>query len=330
MQSGSMPSATASWRPGDGVTDASLHIAPAGPAEEAGLRDYWQLLKPRLMSLSVFTALVGLLVAPGDIHPFLGATSILWIALGAGASGALNMWFDADIDRVMKRTRSRPIPSGRVAPSDALAMGLFLSVLSVTMLGLTANWVAAFWLAFTIFFYAVIYSMWLKRTTSWNTVIGGLAGAFPPMIGWAAATGGTTLEAWLLVGLIFMWTPPHFWALALFVKLDYHAARIPMLTVTHGRAETRRQAWLYALGLSLVSVATALSAIGGPLTLAVALALNAVFLRGAWFMYRRTDAESEADGHAVEKGLFKWSLVYLFAHFTIFVVEAAMGAYGGW
>ncbi|UWQ19470.1 heme o synthase [Jannaschia sp. M317] len=281
------------------------------------------------MSLSVFTALVGLLVAPGGVHPFLGATSILWIALGAGASGALNMWFDADIDRVMKRTRKRPIPSGRVAPGDALALGLFLSGVSVVMLGLTANWVAAFWLGFTIFFYAVIYSMWLKRTTSWNTVIGGLAGAFPPMIGWAAATGGTPLEAWLLVALIFMWTPPHFWALALFVKLDYHAARIPMLTVTHGREETRKQALIYAVGLAIVSIFTAFTAIGGPLTLAVAVVLNAVFLKGAWDMWRRTDADSEADNHAVEKGLFKWSLVYLFAHFSVFVAEAAL-PFGGW
>ncbi|WP_259918493.1 heme o synthase [Jannaschia sp. M317] len=312
------------------MTDASLHIPADGPvSDEAGLRDYWQLLKPRLMSLSVFTALVGLLVAPGGVHPFLGATSILWIALGAGASGALNMWFDADIDRVMKRTRKRPIPSGRVAPGDALALGLFLSGVSVVMLGLTANWVAAFWLGFTIFFYAVIYSMWLKRTTSWNTVIGGLAGAFPPMIGWAAATGGTPLEAWLLVALIFMWTPPHFWALALFVKLDYHAARIPMLTVTHGREETRKQALIYAVGLAIVSIFTAFTAIGGPLTLAVAVVLNAVFLKGAWDMWRRTDADSEADNHAVEKGLFKWSLVYLFAHFSVFVAEAAL-PFGGW
>ncbi len=313
------------------MTDLTLHAAPERPATgEAGLGDYWQLLKPRLMSLSVFTALVGLLVAPGGVHPFIGATSILWIALGAGASGALNMWFDADIDRVMKRTRNRPIPSGRVAPSDALAMGLFLAVVSVTMLGLTANWVAAGWLGFTIFFYAVIYSMWLKRTTSWNTVIGGLAGAFPPMIGWAAVTGGTPVEAWLMVALIFMWTPPHFWALALFVKLDYHAARIPMLTVTHGRPETRRQAFLWSLGLAAVSLATALSSIGGPLTLAVAVVLNGLFLKGAWDMWRRTDRDSEADGHAAEKGLFKWSLVYLFAHFAVFVAEAALGGHGGW
>ena len=311
------------------MTDVSLNITTVRPAEEAGLRDYWQLLKPRLMSLSVFTALVGMLVAPGGMHPFLAATSILWIALGAGASGALNMWFDADIDRVMKRTRKRPIPSGRVAPGDALALGLFLSGVSVVMLGLTANWVAAFWLAFTIFFYAVIYSMWLKRTTSWNTVIGGLAGAFPPMIGWAAATGSTPLEAWLLVALIFMWTPPHFWALALFVKLDYHEARIPMLTVTHGRDETRRQALIYAIGLAIVSIFTATTSIGGPLTLVVALVLNAVFLKGAFDMWRRTDADSEADNHAVEKGLFKWSLLYLFVHFAIFVVEAAL-PFGGW
>ncbi|MEM7643179.1 MAG: heme o synthase [Pseudomonadota bacterium] len=312
------------------MTDAALPIASATrPADEAGLRDYWRLLKPRLMSLAIFTAVVGLLVAPGQMHPFLALTSILWIAVGAGASGALNMWFDADIDRVMKRTRSRPIPAGRVAPGDALALGLFLSVASVTMLGLTANWVAAGWLAFTIFFYAVIYSMWLKRTTSWNTVIGGLAGAFPPMIGWAAATGGTPLEAWLLVGLIFMWTPPHFWALALFVKLDYHNARIPMLTVTHGRTETRRQTWLWALGLAAVSVFAATTAMGGPLTLAVALILNAVFLRLAWNIYRRTDADSEADGHGTEKALFKWSLIYLFVHFSVFVAEAAL-PFGGW
>ncbi len=313
------------------MTDLSLHIALDRPVSgEAGLRDYWQLLKPRLMSLSVFTALVGLLVAPGDVHPFIGAASILWIAVGAGASAALNMWFDADIDRVMKRTRNRPIPSGRLAPSDALALGLFLAVASVTMLGLTANWVAAGWLGFTIFFYAVIYSMWLKRTTSWNTVIGGLAGAFPPMIGWAAVTGGTPLEAWLLVALIFAWTPPHFWALALFVKLDYHAARIPMLTVTHGRPETRRQAMIWSVLLAGVSLATAFTSIGGPLTLVVALVLNGVFLKGAWAMWRRSDAQAEADGHAVEKGLFKWSLVYLFAHFSVFVAEAALGGYGGW
>ncbi|MEM7488782.1 MAG: heme o synthase [Pseudomonadota bacterium] len=311
------------------MADAALHIATAARPDEAGLRDYWRLLKPRLMSLAVFTAVVGLLVAPGSMHPFLALTSILWIAVGAGASGALNMWFDADIDRVMKRTRSRPIPAGRVAPGDALALGLFLSVVSVTMLGLTANWVAAGWLAFTIFFYAVVYSMWLKRTTSWNTVIGGLAGAFPPMIGWAAATGGTPLEAWLLVGLIFMWTPPHFWALALFVKLDYHDARIPMLTVTHGRTETRRQTWLWALGLAAVSVVAATSTLGGPLTLAVALGLNAVFLRLAWDVRARDDAASAADGHGAEKALFKWSLVYLFAHFSVFVVEAAL-PFGGW
>ena len=315
------------------MTDASLHIAVPGaratPAEEASLRDYWRLLKPRLMSLSVFTALVGLLVAPGGIHPVLGASAILWIAIGAGASAALNMWYDADIDRVMRRTRNRPIPSGRVAPGDALALGLFLAVLSVAMLGLTANWVAAGWLGFTIFFYAVIYSMWLKRTTSWNTVIGGLAGAFPPLIGWAAVTGGTPLEAWLMVGLIFLWTPPHFWALALFVKLDYHTARIPMLTVTHGRAETRRQALFYSVALAAVSLATAFSGLGGPMTLAVVLVLNGVFLARAVAMWRRDDAASEADRHAVEKGLFKWSLVYLFAHFSVFVVEAVL-PFGGW
>jgi protoheme IX farnesyltransferase len=216
-----------------------------------------QLLKPRVMSLVVFTALVGLLVAPGGVSPMVGFSAILFIALGAGASGALNMWYDADIDIIMKRTRGRPVPSGRVEAGEALAIGIALSVMSVAMLGLATNWLAAGLLAFTIFFYAVIYTMWLKRATPQNIVIGGAAGAFPPLIGWVAVTGAVSVEAVLMFGLIFMWTPPHFWALALFMKSDYHEAKVPMLTVTHGRAETRRQIWIYSLLLAPVALGLA-------------------------------------------------------------------------
>ena len=191
------------------------------------------------MALVVFTAFVGLLAAPVSVHPFVGLVSVLFIAVGGGASGALNMWWDADIDRVMTRTRKRPIPAGLVAPEDAKALGFALSGFSVVMLGLAANWFAAGFLAFTIFFYVVIYTIWLKRSTPQNIVIGGAAGAFPPMIGWAVATGGVSVEGLLMFALIFMWTPPHFWALALFMGDDYDNADVPMLTVTHGRRTTR-------------------------------------------------------------------------------------------
>jgi len=208
------------------MADATYIKAP-----EAEFSDYFELLKPRVMRLVIFTAAVGLLVAPVSIHPVLAFAAVLFIAIGAGASGALNMWWDRDIDVIMKRTRNRPIPSGRVTPDAALQIGLWLSGLSVIMLGLTANFLAAGLLAFTIFFYAVIYSMWLKRATPQNIVIGGAAGAFPPMIGWAVATGGIGIESILMFALIFMWTPPHFWALALFMKsaggacADCHADR---------------------------------------------------------------------------------------------------------
>src|SRR5688572_9981459 len=212
----------------------------------AGVGDYFALMKPRVMSLVVFTALVGLLVAPGHLHPVLGFTALLCIAVGAGAAGALNMWYDADIDAVMARTQSRPIPAGRVQPNEALAFGVALAVGSVVMLGLMINVLAAGLLAFTILFYVVIYSMWLKRWTPQNIVIGGAAGAFPPMIGWAAATGGIGLESVLLVLIIFFWTPPHFWALALLRADEYARAGVPMLPVVAGADETRRQILIYS------------------------------------------------------------------------------------
>ena len=299
---------------------------------EAGFGDFVALMKPRVMSLVVFTALVGLLVAPVGLHPVEGFAAILFIALGAGASGALNMWYDADIDAVMRRTRNRPLPGGRVAPGEALGLGLALSGISVVMLGLATNLAAAGLLAFTIFFYAVIYSIWLKRSTPQNIVIGGAAGAFPPMIGWVCATGSVSVEAALMFALIFMWTPPHFWALALFMKEDYHAAGVPMLTVTHGRRVTRAHILAYTVALLPISVWSALSGIGGPFTLAVALGLNAVFLLGAWRIWQRDEAVAEADGYAAEKKLFRFSLWYLFVHFGAFLAEAALkgAGLGGW
>lgn len=295
---------------------------------EARFGDYVALLKPRVMSLVVFTALVGLLVAPGSVDPMIGFTAILFIALGGGASGALNMWYDADIDAVMRRTAKRPVPAGKVTAGEALSLGMWLSAISVAMLGLATNWLAAGILAFTIFFYAVIYTMWLKRATPQNIVIGGAAGAFPPMIGWAAATGSVSVEAVLMFALIFMWTPPHFWALALFMKSDYHEAKVPMLTVTHGRAETRRQIWIYTVLLVPVALGLGLTSVAGPVYLAAAIVLNAIFLKGAWAIWRRSEDAAIADAYAVEKRFFRFSLYYLFLHFGALLADAALGAWG--
>jgi protoheme IX farnesyltransferase len=299
---------------------------------EAGFGDYFALLKPRVMSLVVFTALVGLLAAPVDVHPMIAFSAILFIAVGGGASGALNMWWDADIDRVMRRTKNRPIPSGKVAPDDALAIGLTLSAMSVIMLALAANLLAGFMLAFTIFFYVVIYSMWLKRSTPQNIVIGGAAGAFPPVIGWIVATGSMSIEPWLMFALIFMWTPPHFWALALFMRSDYDDAGVPMLTVTHGRRSTRNHILVYTVLLALLAVGTAFTTIGGPVYFVVALVLNALFLKGAFDIWRRDEVACEADNFKVERSFFKLSLLYLFLHFGAILVEAVLHPYGlgGW
>ena len=299
---------------------------------EAGFGDYVALLKPRVMSLVVFTALVGLLVAPVPVHPVVALASILFIALGAGASGALNMWWDADIDAVMRRTSRRPVPAGTVAGGEALGLGLALSGIAVVMLGLASNLLAAGLLAFTIFFYAVVYSMWLKRLTPQNIVIGGAAGAFPPMIGWAVATGGVSIESALMFALIFMWTPPHFWALALFMKDDYSRAGVPMLTVTHGRKATRAHVLAYTILLVPVALGAAFTSIGGPVYLAVSAALNAAFLYGAWRIWQRDEVQAEADSYRVEKQLFRFSLYYLFLHFGAFLLEAALRSFGlgGW
>ena len=299
---------------------------------DAQLGDYFALLKPRVMSLVVFTALVGLLAAPVPVHPVIAFSSILFVAIGAGASGALNMWWDADIDAVMRRTAKRPIPSGRVMPGEALNLGVALSGLSVMMLALSANLMAAALLAFTIVFYAVVYSMWLKRATPQNIVIGGAAGAFPPVIGWVIATGSFSVEAWLMFALIFMWTPPHFWALALFMKSDYDDAGVPMLTVTHGRRTTRAHIIAYTVLLAVLAVGTGFSTIGGPLYLATAVVLNVLFLKGAVAIWRRDETQAEADAYRVEKKFFRLSLWYLFAHFGAILLEAVLRPYGlgGW
>ena len=303
------------------MTDTQTYVTEAGQPYEASFGDYVALLKPRVMSLVVFTALVGLLVAPVSVHPVVGLAAIVFIALGAGASGALNMWWDADIDVVMRRTKSRPVPAGKVTAGEALGLGMALSGISVVMLGLAANLLSAALLAFTIFFYAVIYSMWLKRATPQNIVIGGAAGAFPPMIGWAVATGGISIESVLMFGLIFMWTPPHFWALALFMKEDYSNAGVPMLTVTHGRKVTRAHILVYTLALVPVAVGLGFTSIGGPIYLATAVVVNLRFVLGAWQIWRRPEAAAEADSYAVEKRFFRFSLLYLFVLFGALLAD---------
>ena len=308
------------------MTDAT--IIPQESEGEAGFGDYFALLKPRVMSLVIFTALVGLVVAPVGVHPVIGFCAILFIAVGAGASGALNMWWDADIDAVMVRTQKRPVPAGKVTAQEALAVGLGLSGLSVVMLGLASNLLAAGLLAFTIFFYAVVYTMWLKRWTPQNIVIGGAAGAFPPMIGWAAATGGISIESVLMFALIFMWTPPHFWALALFMKSDYQKAKVPMLTVTHGQQATRTHILAYAVLLVPVSIGLGFTSIGGPVYLIAAVAMNIWFVKGAFAIWRRDEIAANADKYSVERSVFWFSIVYLFLHFGMLLVEASLRNFG--
>ena len=284
------------------------------------------------MSLVVFTAFVGLMAAPVSLHPVESFCAILFIAIGAGASGSLNMWWDADIDAIMRRTKTRPIPSGRTTPDAALGLGVALSGLSVLMLGLAANWHAAGWLAFTIFFYAVVYTMWLKRATPQNIVIGGAAGAFPPLIGWVAATGSVSIEAVLMFALIFMWTPPHFWALALFMRSDYDDAKVPMLTVTHGRPSTRRHILVYAMLQAALAVGLAFTSVGGLIYLAVALVCNVIVLKDALRIWRRDEVDAEADNFKAERAFFRFSLLYLFVHFLAILAEALLAPYGlgGW
>ena len=307
--------------------DQYLGDAPAAAKGDtfalAGPADYFALLKPRVMSLVVFTAFVGMAVAPGAINPWLAAISLLAIAVGAGASGALNMWWDADIDAVMTRTADRPIPAGRVPRAEAAAFGGFLSALSVALLALAANYLAAALLAFTIFFYVVIYSMWLKRSTPQNIVIGGAAGALPPVVGWAAVTGAAPVEAWILFAIIFLWTPPHFWALALYKRGDYERAGVPMMPVVKGEASTRRQIFAYAVILAAAGAAPYAIGMAGVLYFAVSSALGAGFVWFSWRVLRAADGDF---GSA--KKLFGFSLIYLFGLFAALLVEKLSGLHG--
>jgi protoheme IX farnesyltransferase len=286
----------------------------------ATVGDYIALLKPRVMSLVVFTALVGLSVAPGGLHPVTAFTALLCIAVGAGASGALNMWFDADIDAKMTRTARRPVPAGRVQPGEALAFGLTLSGFSVVILGVLVNVLSAALLAFTIFFYAVVYTMWLKRSTPQNIVIGGAAGAFPPMIGWAAVTGSLSLEPIVLFAIIFFWTPPHFWALALYKTEDYARAGIPMLPVVAGDAATRLQILLYTLVVVPIGIAPWPLGYAGVLYGATSVVTGAIMVLLAVQVFRERRPVDRAARH-----LFAFSILYLFLLFAVLLVDRGWG-----
>jgi heme o synthase len=292
----------------------SVPLSRAEPSI-AGVGDYIELMKPRVMSLVVFTAFVGLSIAPGRLHPVIALTALICIAVGAGAAGALNMWYDADIDARMARTAARPLPAGRIAPGEALAFGLTLAGFAIVVLGLLVNVVAAALLAATIAFYVLVYTMWLKRTTPQNIVIGGAAGALPPMIGWAAATGGVAVEPFVLFLVIFFWTPPHFWALSLYRTEDYARAGVPMLPVVAGVKETRRQILLYCLVLGPLGAAPFILGYAGALYGIVALAAGGAMIALAWRVW------TEHSGHAAAKQMFGFSILYLFLLFAMLLVD---------
>lgn len=309
-------------------TDMMQQGREAHPFELGGkgsVEDFWALLKPRVMSLVIFTAICGLVLAPGDIHPWTAFISILCIAVGAGASGALNMAYDADIDAQMGRTAKRPIPRGAIEPGEAYIFGTTLSVGSVVVLGLAVNWVAAAFLAFTIFFYAVIYTAFLKRSTPQNIVIGGAAGAFPPMIAWSAVTGSVDMASVSLFLIIFMWTPPHFWALALFRFGDYETAGVPMLPNVAGVDATRKQIWWYSLAMAPVAALPVLAGIAGWVYAIAAFALTAKFIWHAWAVYSLREGEK---AERAPKKLFGYSILYLFAIFSSLLVDRAVSLTG--
>ena len=301
------------------LTDTAAEVSPAA------VSDYLALLKPRVMSLVVFTALTGMVLAPGGIHPVLGFAALLAIAVGAGASGALNMWYDADIDRVMRRTRGRPVPMGRVTGGEALGFGILLSVGAVTLLGFASNYLAAALLAFTILFYAVVYTMWLKRWTPQNIVIGGAAGALPPVIGWTAVTGSIGWESLVLFVIIFLWTPPHFWALALYKADEYARAGVPMMPVARGAARTRTEILVYSVVLAFAGVAPTVLGFAGIVYGAVAAVSGLLFVVAAFRVFRSREG---AAGERSARDLFAYSLLYLFLLFAVLLAEAIGGGAG--
>src|SRR5689334_3322210 len=306
------------------MADGGLPVVHEAFEADAGgdIADYVALLKPRVMFLVVFTALVGLVAAPGSMHPVLAIAALICIAAGAGAAGALNMWYDADIDAAMARTASRPIPRGQVSPSEARSFGAVLALGSVVCLGLMANWLASALLAFTIAFYVFVYTMWLKRTTPQNIVIGGAAGALPPMIGWAAATGTVSFPSFVLFLIIFFWTPPHFWALAILRTRDYARAGVPMLPVVSGEDATRLQILIYSLILAPLGMVPAIIGLGGTLYAVAASILGALFVVLAYACYREREGERAA---RAAKDLFAYSVLYLFLLFAVLLVEHAFG-----
>jgi protoheme IX farnesyltransferase len=311
-----------------GLTEAPSAAQRAGvDISESELGDWIALLKPRVMTLVVFTGLIGLLVAPGHLHPVLAFTAVLAIAVAAGASGAINMWYDRDIDAVMHRTRNRPIPAGRIAPRAALGYGITLAVGSVIVMGLATNAVAALALAFSILFYVFVYTMWLKRSTPHNIVIGGAAGAFPPVIGWAAVTGSITMVPLILFAIIFVWTPPHFWSLALWSNADYQRAGVPMLPVVAGAKATRRQIVLYTLLLVPVTLLPWLVGFSGPVYGLSALVLGVGFLVCVWRVARdKQDATGVSlTNDTPARAAFKFSILYLFVLFAALAVDRFVG-----
>ena len=300
---------------------AELAVADAALADGPPIGDFVALLKPRVMSLVVFTALAGLAAAPASLHPVLAAVAVLCIALGAGAAGAINMWYERDIDALMARTCDRPLPAGRMDPGAALGFGVLLAAGSVSVMALAVNWTAAALLAAAIAFYVFVYTVWLKRRTHWNVVIGGAAGALPPAIGWAAASGEIGAGAVALFALIFVWTPPHSWALALCRQDEYRSAGIPMLPVAAGEAETRRRIFLYALLLFPVSFGPCFAGVAGAAYAAAAAALGAAFLVLAWRLRRGGGAKRA-------QALFGFSIVYLAVLFAAVLAERLAGGGG--
>lgn len=302
------------------VSKTSTNRVLENDTKESSVEDFLSLLKPRVMSLAIFTSICGLFLAPMQMHPFFIFLSILCISLGAGASGAINMWYDQDIDGLMIRTRGRPIPQGKISALDALGFGIILAIISVLVLGLAVNYFAAFLLFFSIFFYVFIYTIWLKRRTSQNIVIGGAAGAFPPVIGWACSTGDVSVFPLILFLIIFMWTPPHFWALALYKDIEYSKAKVPMLPVVKGKKTTKRQIMIYSIILFAVTILPFLFGFSGLVYLVSALMLNSYFCYLGFRLLKSCDD----DKLLFAPRLFKFSILYLYSIFAFLVIDMAL------